>query len=81
MSRGDSGSWKCPLQSEAQAAITGLNGKDLKGRTLNVNEAKPRSDRGGGGGFDRRVVAVAVAAAEEAAVAAGQTEEAAAGSW
>ena len=43
-----------PTQSEAQAAITGLNGKDLKGRTLNVNEAKPRSDRGGGGGFDRR---------------------------
>ncbi len=47
-----------PAQAEAQAAITGLNGKDLKGRALSVNEAKPRTDRGagggGGGGFDRR---------------------------
>lgn len=40
-----------PAKGEAQAAITGLNGKDLKGRALNVNEARPRSDdRGGGGG-------------------------------
>ena len=46
--------------SEGQAAITGLNGKTLKERTLNVNAARPRSDdRGGrsygdrrGGGFD-----------------------------
>ncbi len=39
-------------KSEAQSAITGLNGKELKGRTLTVNEARPRSDdrRGGGGG-------------------------------
>jgi|TARA_B100001971_G_C17913703_1_gene394170 RNA recognition motif-containing protein len=29
--------------SEGQAAITGLNGKTLKDRTLNVNEARPRS--------------------------------------
>ena len=37
--------------SEAKAAINGMNGKDLKGRTLNVNEARPREDnRGGGGG-------------------------------
>jgi RNA recognition motif-containing protein len=37
---------------EAKAAINGMNGKDLKGRTLNVNEARPREDnRGGGGGF------------------------------
>jgi len=37
---------------EAQAAITGLNGKDLNGRSLTVNEARPREDRGGGrGGF------------------------------
>jgi cold-inducible RNA-binding protein len=42
--------------SEGQAAIAGLNGKTLKERTLNVSEARPRSDdRGGrkGGGFDR----------------------------
>jgi len=41
-----------PSKEEAQAAITGVNGKEMKGRTLNVNEAKPRSDdrRGGGGG-------------------------------
>ena len=36
--------------AEAQAAIDGLNGKDLKGRALNVNEAKPRTEGGGGGG-------------------------------
>ncbi len=43
-----------PEKAEAQAAIAGLNGKDLKGRTLNVNEARPRTegrrDRGGRGG-------------------------------
>lgn len=33
-----------------QAAIRGVNGTDLGGRTLNVNEAKPRNDSGGGGG-------------------------------
>ena len=35
---------------EAQAAIKALNGKDMDGRALTVNEAKPREDRGGGGG-------------------------------
>ncbi len=39
-----------PNQDEATAAISGLNGQDLGGRSLNVNEAKPRTDRGGGGG-------------------------------
>jgi cold-inducible RNA-binding protein len=34
----------------AQAAITGMAGKDIKGRTLTVNEARPREERGGGGG-------------------------------
>jgi cold-inducible RNA-binding protein len=34
---------------EAQAAITGLNGKEAGGRALTVNEARPREDRGGGG--------------------------------
>ena len=37
-------------QAQAQAAIAALNGKDLKGRALNVAEAKPRTDGGGGGG-------------------------------
>ena len=35
--------------SEAQAAITALNGQDHDGRTLTVNEAKPREPRSGGG--------------------------------
>ena len=36
-------------ESEAQSAISGMNGKDLKGRAVNVNEARPREERGGGG--------------------------------
>jgi RNA recognition motif-containing protein len=51
-----------PNKSEADAAISGMNGKDLKGRAINVNEARPRTDRprtgsgfggrgGGRGGF------------------------------
>jgi len=36
--------------SEGIAAINGLNGRDLDGRTLNVNEARPKAERGGGGG-------------------------------
>ncbi len=36
--------------SEAMAAITGLNGKAVDGRNLNVNEARPREPRQGGGG-------------------------------
>ena len=36
-------------QAESQAAIAGLNGKELQGRTLTVNEAKPREERGSGG--------------------------------
>lgn len=41
-----------PSQEQAQAAIEGLNGKELEGSTLTVNEAKPRESRGGrpGGG-------------------------------
>ena len=35
---------------EAQAAITGLNGKEHDGRGLTVNEARPREERRGGGG-------------------------------
>jgi RNA recognition motif-containing protein len=35
---------------EAQAAIAALDGQDMDGRNLKVNEAKPREDRGGFGG-------------------------------
>jgi RNA recognition motif-containing protein len=44
-----------PVMEEAQAAISGMNGKEMKGRKLNVNEARPRSEerRGGGGGGRR----------------------------
>jgi RNA recognition motif-containing protein len=36
--------------SEAQKAISELGGSELNGRTLNVNEARAREERGGGGG-------------------------------
>ena len=39
-----------PAKAEAQAAINGMNQKDLKGRALNVNEARPKTERAGGGG-------------------------------
>ena len=35
---------------EAEAAIKALNGQDFQGRTLTVNEARPRENGGGGGG-------------------------------
>ena len=38
---------------EARAAMEALNGKDIGGRTLTVNEARPRTERGGGGGRGR----------------------------
>ena len=39
-------------KDEGQSAIDGLNGKELKGRALNVNEARPRTEnRGSGGGY------------------------------
>ena len=37
--------------AEAQAAIDALDGRDLMGRNLRVNIAKPREPRGGGGGY------------------------------
>jgi RNA recognition motif-containing protein len=42
-----------PSGDEARAAIEGLNGQELKGRNLNVNEARPRADRRGGSGGGR----------------------------
>lgn len=42
-------------KSEGEAAITGLNGKTIKERTIVVNEARPRTDNRGGGSYgDRR---------------------------
>jgi RNA recognition motif-containing protein len=38
---------------DAQKAINGMNGKDLGGRTLSVNVARPREERSGGGGGHR----------------------------
>jgi RNA recognition motif-containing protein len=37
-------------KEEGEKAIEEFNGKEVNGRNLNVNEAKPREDRGGGGG-------------------------------
>lgn len=37
-------------EEEAQKAITALNGKEVEGRALVVNEARPREERSGGGG-------------------------------
>ncbi len=39
--------------NEAEAAINALNGREMKGRSLNVNQARPREERGGGGGGGR----------------------------
>ena len=40
--------------SAARDAITALDGTDLDGRNIKVNEARPRENRGGGGGGGRR---------------------------
>ena len=39
--------------SEGQKAIAGLNGREVDGRALTINEARPKEDRGGGGGQGR----------------------------
>ena len=39
------------MEDGAEQAIEAMNGKELGGRTLNVNEARPREDRRGGGGY------------------------------
>lgn len=39
---------------DAETAIAQLNGAELNGRALNVNEARPKTEGGGGGGYGRR---------------------------
>jgi RNA recognition motif-containing protein len=39
-----------PAKKDADAAIAALNGTDVKGRSITVNEAKPKAPRSGGGG-------------------------------
>ena len=41
-------------QTEGQKAINELNGKDLKGKSIVVNEARPKNDSRSGGGRDQR---------------------------
>lgn len=40
--------------AEASRAIQELNGRELEGRALNVNEARPKAERAGGGGYGNR---------------------------
>ncbi len=42
------------VNSEADRAIAELNGRDFEGRTLNINEARPKENRGFGGGGGNR---------------------------
>ena len=42
-----------PADAEAQAAIDGLNGKEIKGRAINVNKARPRAEGARRGGDAR----------------------------
>jgi RNA recognition motif-containing protein len=39
-----------PSDEDGEKAITALNGTQVGGRTINVNEARPKTERGGGGG-------------------------------
>ena len=41
-----------PVGAEAQSAMNSLNGKELRGQTLNVNEARPQK-KSGKGGYER----------------------------
>ncbi len=43
-----------PSKTEAQAAIAGLSGREVDGKSLTVNEARPRNDDRRGGSSDRR---------------------------
>ena len=61
--RADSRLSRCRRNEEAAAAIDQFNGKEIDGRALKVNEAKPRENRGGGGGRWTLAAATAVVAA------------------
>ncbi|MCK5292461.1 MAG: RNA-binding protein [Thermoplasmata archaeon] len=41
-------------EEEAKKAMTEMDGQEMKGRNIKVNEARPRTERGGGGGGGRR---------------------------
>ena len=43
-----------PNDAEAQAAIAQLNGSEVEGRNLVVNESRPKQEGGGGGGFKKK---------------------------
>lgn len=43
-----------PNDEQAQAAISGLNGSEVDGRNLVVNESRPKEEGSGGGGFKKR---------------------------
>src|SRR5689334_24614956 len=43
-----------PNDDQAQAAITALNGTEVDGRNIVVNESRPKQEGGGGGGFKKR---------------------------
>jgi RNA recognition motif-containing protein len=43
-----------PNDEEAQAAIAQLNGNEIEGRNLVVNESRPKQEGGGGGGFRKK---------------------------
>jgi RNA recognition motif-containing protein len=45
-----------PKKEEGQAALTGLKGKMLKNRTMDISEARPRTDSKGGGRSDGRFI-------------------------
>ena len=40
--------------ADAAKAINALHGRDVEGRTLNISEARPKTDRPGGGGYGRK---------------------------
>ena len=56
-----------PNQDEAEAAIAALNGTELSGRMLTVNESRPREGGRGGGGGGAAVAVVAAATAGDPA--------------